>query len=109
MKTSPPLNVVVLKLDSSHFWETLQVYTSVPSFFASVGQSQEIWKNIQKQQVGQSQQMRFQTRRVSRFPSHNLNIFAKRACFQPLYTHDSAWRESYGGTASLRPTNIAVR
>jgi hypothetical protein len=42
----------------------------------------------QKQQVGQSQQIRFTGRVVSRFTAHNLNIFAKKACFRFLWSQD---------------------
>jgi hypothetical protein len=39
------------------------------------------WKRCQKHQIGRSQQIRFIDRVVSRFPTRNLNIFAKKGLF----------------------------
>jgi hypothetical protein len=51
-----------------------------------LGQSQNLRKIVKKQQVGESQQLRYTNRGVSRFTAHNLNIFAKKSCFQHFWS-----------------------
>src|SRR5258708_23148002 len=55
------------------------------SFYRSVSRCTE---KHQKRQVGWFQQIHSTGRVVSRITAHNLNIFAKKACFRPILSQD---------------------